>query len=99
MSLRTVSYVAAQRDGNYILHPALLDASFHACVHPMMTKSTDPNVYYLPARVNVINVYDTMDHQALCAEHVYAYVQLKSWMPCAYSVCNAYHMAHNFSSS
>ena len=81
--------IVVQRDGNYTLHPAVLDASFHACVHPLMTKSTDPNVYYLPAGVNVISVYDAMDRQALCAEHVFAYVQLKAWKPCAYSVCNA----------
>ena len=76
--------ITAHRDGNYILHPAVLDASFHACVHPVMTKSTDPNVYYLPASVNVIQVFDTMNRQALCAEHVYAHVQLESWKPSAY---------------
>ena len=80
--------IVVQRDGNYTLHPAVLDASFHACVHPLMTKSTDPNVYYLPAGVNVINVFEAMERQALCAKHVYAYVQLKAWDPCAYSVGN-----------
>ncbi|TFY52512.1 hypothetical protein EVJ58_g9975, partial [Rhodofomes roseus] len=69
------------RDGNYILHPAVLDASFHVCVHPSMTKSTDPNVYYLPSGVNAINVYDAMTKDALCAEHIYAYVTFKSWKP------------------
>ena len=72
----------SHRDGKYILHPAILDSTFHACVHPTLTKSTDPNIYFLPAKVNSVTVYESMDRQAFAADHVYAHVTFQSWQPC-----------------
>ncbi|KAJ7695179.1 hypothetical protein B0H17DRAFT_1198868 [Mycena rosella] len=68
-------------DGNYVLHPAILDASLHAGIHPRVHMITDPNVYYLPERVNSILVYDALDRAAQCAEHVYSYATFQAWTP------------------
>ncbi|KAJ7471158.1 polyketide synthase dehydratase-domain-containing protein [Mycena galericulata] len=72
------------RDGSYVLHPTLLDASLHAGIHPRVHMTTDPNVFYLPGRVNSIFLYDALlDRAALQAEgHLYAYATFQSWTPC-----------------
>lgn len=69
------------RDGKHVIHPAILDASFHVCVHPALTKSTDPNVYFLPSRVNAVMLSEAFDGQALFTEHVYAHVTFQAWHP------------------
>jgi hypothetical protein len=76
-----VVLIVPYSDGKYIIHPAILDASFHACVHPSMTKSTDPNVYFLPAGVNAINLFPAMTPEAMAAEHVFAHLTFRSWHP------------------
>ncbi|KAF7329008.1 Polyketide synthase [Mycena venus] len=68
-------------DSKYVLHPALLDATLHAGIHPRVHMTTDPNVYYLPERVNSIFVYDTLDASSLSSEHLYAYATFQSWTP------------------
>ncbi|KAJ3873157.1 putative polyketide synthase [Lentinula edodes] len=68
-------------DGKYILHPAILDSCFHACVHPLLTKATDPNIYYLPSVVNCISLSDKFNHSVLSAEHFFAHIKLKQWNP------------------
>jgi acyl transferase domain-containing protein/aryl carrier-like protein len=68
-----------KKDGRYILHPAILDACFHGCVHPGITRSTDPNVYYLPAYVDSVNTW--LPEGSLNDEYIYAYAKFKSWGP------------------
>ena len=51
-----------------------------------MTKSSDPNVYFLPSRINAINVYDAMTPEALRDEHFYAHISFQEWHPCTLSI-------------
>ncbi|KAJ7799753.1 hypothetical protein B0H14DRAFT_3491310 [Mycena olivaceomarginata] len=68
-------------DGNYVLHPTLLDVTLHAGIHPRVHMTTDPNVYYLPQRINSVFIYDALDRAALSSEHLYAYATFQSWTP------------------
>ncbi|KAJ7716081.1 hypothetical protein B0H16DRAFT_1476979 [Mycena metata] len=69
------------KDGNYVLHPAILDAALHSGIHPRVHMVTDPNVYYLPERVNSMFVYDTLDRELQSGEHVYSYATFQAWTP------------------
>ena len=43
-----------QSDGDYILHPAILDASFHTSLFKQFTGDHDKNSYYLPSGVRSV---------------------------------------------
>ncbi|PCH35877.1 ketoacyl-synt-domain-containing protein [Wolfiporia cocos MD-104 SS10] len=66
------------RIGNYVIHPAILDACIHVTVHPIFTANRDRSVYYLP---------DGLDAFVLLHEHttfpsvVYAHAVFKNWLP------------------
>ncbi|KAH7907339.1 putative polyketide synthase [Hygrophoropsis aurantiaca] len=63
---------------NYIIHPAVLDACFHAIVHPDFTSDWDRNAYYLPSQVGAFVLHNRLlGEQAV----VYAHVTLKEWLP------------------
>ncbi|KAF9047970.1 hypothetical protein BDP27DRAFT_1434385 [Rhodocollybia butyracea] len=69
------------RDGNYILHPAILDSCFHVCVHPAFTKVTDPNVYFLPASANSVVLYDEFTPARMATQYVFAHIKFTTWDP------------------
>ncbi|KAH7904616.1 hypothetical protein BJ138DRAFT_1130883 [Hygrophoropsis aurantiaca] len=62
----------------YIVHPAILDACFHAIVHPDFTSDWDRNAYYLPSRVGAFVLYSRLLREQSV---VYAHVTLKEWLP------------------
>ncbi|KZW01287.1 hypothetical protein EXIGLDRAFT_830237 [Exidia glandulosa HHB12029] len=52
----------ADLDGDppFVLHPAILDAAFHAMAHPSVTGVHDPTLYMLPARIQSIVTHDAL---------------------------------------
>jgi hypothetical protein len=67
--------------GEYILHPAVLDACFHVMVHPALTANADRNYYYLPAGVNSVILHDPDYVKSATPEFLYSYVKFKEWLP------------------
>ncbi|KAF4610126.1 hypothetical protein D9613_010407 [Agrocybe pediades] len=71
---------ALLKDGNYFLHPAILDACIQVSAYKPFHGDYDPNVYYLPAHVDALIVHQGAK-QAYFPGHLYAHVQLKKWKP------------------
>ncbi|KAF9466964.1 polyketide synthase [Collybia nuda] len=78
--------------GDYILHPAMLDACFHIMVHPALTANADRNYYYLPAGVNSVVLHDPSFVKSAAPEFLFSYVKFQEWLPDSISfdlvVCN-----------
>ncbi|THU94298.1 hypothetical protein K435DRAFT_966925 [Dendrothele bispora CBS 962.96] len=66
----------------YRVHPAILDACFHAMVLPAAADN-DPTTYYLPFSVEYVALHqpELFPKDQSPAETVYAYVKMKSWAP------------------
>ncbi|KAH8835100.1 polyketide synthase [Flagelloscypha sp. PMI_526] len=43
---------------DYILHPAILDACLHVLVHPAFSGHMDRNVYFLPSRIQHVQLFE-----------------------------------------
>ncbi|KAJ4480137.1 putative polyketide synthase [Lentinula aciculospora] len=67
---------------NYIVHPAILDACFHAMVLPA-SADNDPNSYHLPLSVEFVALHQSelFPQGQTPSDIFYAYVQMKSWTP------------------
>ncbi|KAF8200274.1 polyketide synthase [Pholiota molesta] len=65
----------------YVIHPALLDACFHAMVHPMFTANADRSVYYLPMSIETVALYDPCFIRKTLPKVVYSHIIYKSWDP------------------
>ncbi|KAH9886258.1 ketoacyl-synt-domain-containing protein [Cubamyces lactineus] len=66
--------------GDYRIHPAILDASLHVLVHPMVTGMLDTTRYYLPSRIGALVTHDALLSQPLPST-VYAHATFKAWTP------------------
>ncbi|TFK24574.1 hypothetical protein FA15DRAFT_756455 [Coprinopsis marcescibilis] len=67
------------REGNYILHPAILDACIQATAYRPFHGDFNPNVYYLPSRIDSFTVHQTLSKH-LFPYHIYAHVEFQSWL-------------------
>ncbi|KAF9477477.1 hypothetical protein BDN70DRAFT_994948 [Pholiota conissans] len=65
----------------YVIHPTLLDACFHAMVHPMFTANADRSVYYLPTSIETVALYDPRFIRQSLPKVVYSHISYKSWDP------------------
>ncbi|KAJ3839953.1 putative polyketide synthase [Lentinula raphanica] len=67
---------------NYIVHPAILDACFHAMVLPA-SADNDPNSYHLPLSVEYVALHQPslFPQGETPADTFFAYVKLKNWTP------------------
>ncbi|KAJ3744032.1 hypothetical protein DFH05DRAFT_1550591 [Lentinula detonsa] len=67
---------------NYIVHPAILDACFHAMVLPA-SADNDPNSYHLPLSVEYVALHQSalFPQSETPADTFYAYVEMKNWTP------------------
>ncbi|KAJ3767378.1 polyketide synthase [Lentinula raphanica] len=75
---------AADSDLNYIsgyiFHPAILDACFHAMIHPAFTGQVDQNVYYLPSKIQQVILHEA--HKTLPSlPSVFAHIVFRKWRP------------------
>ncbi|KAK0480492.1 putative polyketide synthase [Armillaria luteobubalina] len=64
----------------YTVHPAILDSCIHSAVHHRITGNMDPNSYFLPARVEVVTLYDKPEPEVL-RKVLYARIVRQKWMP------------------
>ncbi|KAI0357949.1 ketoacyl-synt-domain-containing protein [Trametes cingulata] len=65
---------------DYRIHPAILDASLHFLVHPVVTRITDSSRYYLPSNIGSLIVHDGLLEQSF-PSIVYAHAKFKAWTP------------------
>ncbi|KAI0768339.1 ketoacyl-synt-domain-containing protein [Trametes elegans] len=65
---------------DYKIHPAILDASLHFLVHPVVTGVDDSSRYYLPSRLGAVVVHDALLSQAF-PRTFYSHATLKTWAP------------------
>ncbi|KAJ4493057.1 hypothetical protein C8J55DRAFT_556028 [Lentinula edodes] len=67
---------------NYIVHPAILDACFHAMVLPA-SADNDPNSYHLPLSVEYVALHQSelFPSGQTASDTFYAYVKMKNWTP------------------
>ncbi|KAF5378437.1 hypothetical protein D9757_011142 [Collybiopsis confluens] len=68
-------------NGRYVLHPAILDACFHPCISPMMTKVTDPNIYFLPSKLNSLTLAKEFESSKLITSNLFCYILVEAWEP------------------
>ena len=62
------------------MHPAILDASIHVMVHPILTGNFDTELYHLPARASRARFL----HTGPVPRTVYGYAKLVDWTPSAF---------------
>ncbi|KAL6304755.1 hypothetical protein BKA93DRAFT_261672 [Sparassis latifolia] len=79
VSVRGLDETLSQ-EGNYVLHPAILDACFHIMTYRPFHGDFNPNVYYLPSFVDAIILHQPRRPKYFPA-HVYAHVKLTQWTP------------------
>ncbi|KIK54393.1 polyketide synthase [Collybiopsis luxurians FD-317 M1] len=67
---------------NYIVHPAILDACFHAMILPAVADN-DPNSYHLPLSVEYVALHQSelFPRGQEPSDTFYAYVKMKDWTP------------------
>ncbi|KAF8990610.1 hypothetical protein BDQ17DRAFT_1393106 [Cyathus striatus] len=65
----------------YVIHPAILDSSFHIMVSSSFTGNSDRFGYYLPSGVQTVSLYRPNYFRENSPQAVYSYVQLTSWEP------------------
>ncbi|KAJ3795783.1 polyketide synthase [Lentinula aff. detonsa] len=66
--------------GDYVFHPAILDACFHVMIHPAFTGSADKNIYYLPSKIQRVALHEA--HNTLPSlPSVFAHVAFRRWRP------------------
>ncbi|KAI0653728.1 ketoacyl-synt-domain-containing protein [Cubamyces menziesii] len=65
---------------DYRIHPAILDASLHILVHPIVTGINDPARYYLPSRIGALVVHDALLERPFPST-IYTYATFKAWTP------------------
>ncbi|EEB86945.1 hypothetical protein MPER_15925, partial [Moniliophthora perniciosa FA553] len=68
------------REGNYIVHPAILDACFHSSAYPPFTGDYNPFIYYLPAGVDTVLLHRPSTCYA-DMPFIYAYLKVIVWNP------------------
>ncbi|KAG9309602.1 putative polyketide synthase [Chiua virens] len=68
------------RSGQYIIHPAVLDACFHVLVHVSYTLDADPNAYYLPSHLESIELFDG-DRAHHAFESLCVHATMIRWLP------------------
>ena len=78
-----LSFSSPNSDPGYLLHPAILDACIQVTAYKPFHGDYDPNIYYLPAHVDVLIVHQRLV-QGYFPNHVYAHVELKKWVPGAF---------------
>ncbi|KZV87149.1 ketoacyl-synt-domain-containing protein [Exidia glandulosa HHB12029] len=64
----------------FVLHPAILDAAFHAMAHPILSGNRDPALYMLPARIQSVVTHDAL-YGRVKAPILVAYVTSRKWTP------------------
>ncbi|KAJ7717066.1 hypothetical protein DFH07DRAFT_762136 [Mycena maculata] len=63
-----------------VFHPAILDASVHVLVHPLLTKNLDKNAYYLPSGVKKFTIHEPfIEHEM--PSNMFAHATLQRWTP------------------
>ncbi|KAJ7637908.1 putative polyketide synthase [Mycena polygramma] len=67
-------------EGDYHLHPVILDSCLHALVHPAFTRNSDTSVYYLPSYVEAVTLHTSFRGKKLPAT-LYAYAKIREWDP------------------
>ncbi|KAI0364111.1 ketoacyl-synt-domain-containing protein [Pilatotrama ljubarskyi] len=65
---------------DYRIHPAILDASLHILVHPVVTGVNDPSQYYLPSRVGALVLHEALLHRPF-PPTLYVHATFKTWTP------------------
>lgn len=65
---------------DYRIHPAILDASLHILVHPVVTGVNDAARYYLPSRIGSLIVHDALLDRPF-PPIVYTHAVFKAWTP------------------
>lgn len=65
---------------DYRIHPAVLDASLHILVHPVVTGVNDAARYYLPSRIGSLIVHDALLDRPF-PPIVYTHAVFKAWTP------------------
>ena len=68
---------------DYRIHPAILDASLHILVHPIVTGINDPARYYLPSRIGALVVHDALLEHPFPST-IYTHATFKGWTPGMY---------------
>ncbi|KAH9914757.1 KR domain-containing protein [Fomitopsis serialis] len=71
---------ALERDGRYLLHPAILDACLHITSYRPFHGDHGPNNYYLPAHVDAV-ILHCPPRAHFFPEHIYTHTVLKKWTP------------------
>ncbi len=69
---------------DYRIHPAILDASVHILVHPVVTGVNDAARYYLPSRIGALIIHDALVDRPF-PPIVYTHATFKSWTPGTFS--------------
>ncbi|KAF8154856.1 hypothetical protein B0H34DRAFT_540683 [Crassisporium funariophilum] len=67
-------------DGNYLFHPAILDAAIQVSAYKPFHGDYDPNVYFLPAHLDAVIIHQK-SKPSYFPSHLYAHVKLKKWIP------------------
>ncbi|OJT09920.1 hypothetical protein TRAPUB_13598 [Trametes pubescens] len=65
---------------DYRIHPAILDASVHILVHPVVTGVNDAARYYLPSRIGAVIIHDALVEGPF-PPIVYTHATFKAWTP------------------
>ncbi|KZT12695.1 uncharacterized protein LAESUDRAFT_668561 [Laetiporus sulphureus 93-53] len=67
-------------DGNYVLHPAILDACLHAPAFKAFSGDFNTYVYSLPSRVDAV-ILHRPPREGYFPAHIYAHVTVCEWTP------------------
>ncbi|KAL6298480.1 hypothetical protein BKA93DRAFT_830667 [Sparassis latifolia] len=67
-------------EGNYVLHPAILDACCHIMTYRRFHGNFNFNVYYLPSFIKAVVLHQPAQPEYFPA-HLYAHVELTQWTP------------------
>ncbi|KAJ3793868.1 hypothetical protein GGU11DRAFT_690910 [Lentinula aff. detonsa] len=67
-------------DGEYILHPAILDACFHPACFQGFHGNLDSNSYFLPAKIGRVLLHNQPQRHYF-PSIIYSYLKIKEWTP------------------
>ncbi|TFY67380.1 hypothetical protein EVJ58_g1650 [Rhodofomes roseus] len=69
-----------ERDGRYLMHPAILDACLHITSFRPFHGDHSPNGYYLPAHVDAVILHRS-PRVHFFPDHIYTHTILREWTP------------------
>ena len=76
-----VQYLTTISDEDYIVHPAVLDASLHVLCYRPFHANLDANVYYLPDRIRRVILHHPPKAKYFPSSRLYVHHKIVEWLP------------------